>query len=122
MASKLHLGLIEPSAVPGREARREVRNTFAMGLPALAGTGALAYGAARIAGLAGPGPAEMIGAALLGDLVAVAAAALVAYYGTILAERFGADPDTYGIPLVTSVMDLVGALSLVAALAALAIL
>lgn len=122
LASKLHLGLIEPSAVPGREARREVRNTFVMGLPALAGTGALAYGAARIAGLAGPGPADMIGVALLGGLVAVAAAALVAYYGTILAERFGLDPDTYGIPLVTSVMDLVGALTLVAALAALAIL
>ncbi|MYJ14022.1 MAG: magnesium transporter, partial [Acidimicrobiia bacterium] len=46
----------------------------------------------------------------------------VAYYGTILAERFGLDPDTYGIPLVTSVMDLVGALTLVAALAALAVL
>lgn len=122
LASKLHLGLIEPSAVPGREARREVRNTFVMGLPALAGTGALAYGAARIAGLAGPGPADMIGVALLGGLVAVAAAALVAYYGTILAERFGLDPDTYGIPLVTSVMDLVGVLTLVAALAALAIL
>jgi len=122
LASKLHLGLIEPSAVPGREARREVRDTFVMGLPALAGTGALAYGAARIAGLAGPGPADMIGVALLGGLVAVAAAAFVAYYGTILAERFGLDPDTYGIPLVTSVMDLVGALTLVAALAALAIL
>ena len=122
LASKLHLGLIEPSTVPGREARQEVRNTFLMGLPALAGTAALAYAAARIAGLAGPGLAQMIGVALLGGLVAVAAAALVAYYGTILAERFGLDPDTYGIPLVTSVMDLVGALTLVAALAALAIL
>ncbi|MYI19809.1 MAG: hypothetical protein F4121_06955 [Acidimicrobiia bacterium] len=122
LASKLHLGLIEPSAVPGREARQEVRNTFLMGLPALAGTAALAYAAARIAGLAGPGLGQMIGVALLGGLVAVAAAAFVAYFGTILAERFGLDPDTYGIPLVTSVMDLVGALTLVAALAALAIL
>ncbi|MCY3561020.1 MAG: magnesium transporter [bacterium] len=122
LASKLHLGLIEAAAVPGREARREVRNTFVMGLPALAGTGALAYGAAQVADLAGPALGEMIGAALLGGLVAVAAAAFVAYYGTILAERFGLDPDTYGIPLVTSVMDLVGALTLVAALAALAVL
>lgn len=122
LASKLHLGLIEPAAVPGREARREVRTTFVMGLPALAGTGALAYGAARIAGLAGPTLGQMIGAALLGGLVAVAAAAFVAYYGTILAERFGLDPDTYGIPLVTSAMDLIGALTLVAALAALAVL
>lgn len=122
LASKLHLGLIEPAALPGRDARREVRNTFVLGLPVLAGTGALAYGAARVAGLAGPGAGGMIGAALLGGVVAVAVASLVAYYGTILAERVGVDPDTYGIPLVSSAMDLVGALTLVAALAVLGIL
>ena len=122
LASKLHLGLMQPSAMPSRDARREVRNTFAMGLPVLAGTAALAYGAAQLAGLAGPGPAQLIGAALLGGMVATGAAAFVAYYGTILAERFGLDPDTYGIPLVTSVMDLVGALTLVAALGVLGIL
>lgn len=122
LASKLHLGLIEPAALPGRDARREVRNTFLMGLPVLAGTAALAYGAARIADLAGPDAGSMIGAALLGGIVAVAVASFVAYYGTILAERVGLDPDTYGIPLVSSAMDLVGALTLVAALAVLGIL
>ena len=99
-----------------------MRNTFLMGLPVLAGTAALAYGAARIADLAGPDAGSMIGAALLGGIVAVAVASFVAYYGTILAERVGLDPDTYGIPLVSSAMDLVGALTLVAALAVLGIL
>lgn len=122
LASKLHLGLIEPAALPGRDARREVRNTFLLGLPVLAGTAALAYGAARLADLAGPGAGGMIGAALFGGVIAVAVASFVAYYGTILAERAGLDPDTYGIPLVSSAMDLVGALTLVAALAALGIL
>ena len=122
LASKLHLGLIEPAALPGRDARREVRNTFLLGLPVLAGTAALAYGAARLVDLASPGAGGMIGAALLGGVVAVAVASFVAYYGTIVAERVGVDPDTYGIPLVSSAMDLVGALTLVAALAALGIL
>ena len=122
LASKLHLGLIDPAAVPGRDARREVRNMFLLGLPTFAGTAALAYGAARLGDLAGPGAGEMIGAALVGGVIAVAVAAFVAYYGTILAERVGLDPDTYGIPLVTSTMDLVGVLTLVAALAALGIL
>ena len=121
LASKLHLGLIEPSAIPGRDARREMRNTFLMGLPVLAGTAALAYGAAQVFGLAGPGAGGMIGAALLGGVVAVAVASLVAYYGTMIAERVGLDPDTYGFPLVSSAMDLVGALTLVAALSVLAI-
>ena len=122
LASQLHLGLIGPAALPGRDARREVRNTFLLGLPTLAGTAALAYGASRLAGLPGPGAGGLIGAALLGGVVAVAVASFVAYYGTILAERAGLDPDTYGIPLVSSAMDLVGALTLVAALAALGIL
>ena len=122
LASKLHLGLIDPAALPGRDARREVRNTFLLGLPVFAGTAALAYGAARLGDLAIPGAVDVIGAALIGGVIAVAVAAFVAYYGTILAERAGLDPDTYGIPLVTSTMDLVGALTLVAALAALGIL
>jgi mgtE-like transporter len=122
LASKLHLGLIEPAALPGRDARREIRNTFLLGLPVLAGTAALAFGAAELADLAGPRAGGLIGAALVGGVVAVAVASFVAYYGTILAERVGADPDTYGIPLVSSAMDLVGALTLVAALAALGIL
>lgn len=122
LASKLHLGLIEPAALPGRDARREVRNTFLLGLPVLAGTAALAFGAAGLADLAGPGAGDLIGAALVGGVVAVAVASFVAYYGTILAERVGLDPDTYGIPLVSSAMDLVGALTLVAALAALGVL
>ena len=36
----------------------------------------------------------------------------IAYYGTIAAVRTGIDPDTYGIPIVSSTVDLVGALTL----------
>ena len=43
----------------------------------------------------------------------------IAYYGTIAAVRLGIDPDTYGIPLVSSTVDLVGALTLVVAIATL---
>ena len=32
--------------------------------------------------------------------------------------RFGLDPDTYGIPMVTSSLDLVGAFTLIVAVAA----
>jgi mgtE-like transporter len=34
------------------------------------------------------------------------------------AFRFGLDPDTYGIPMVTSTLDLVGAFTLILALVA----
>jgi mgtE-like transporter len=43
----------------------------------------------------------------------------IAYYGAIAAVRTGIDPDTYGIPLVSSTVDLVGALTLIVAIAVL---
>ncbi len=41
---------------------------------------------------------------------------VIAYYGTIAAVRSDIDPDTYGIPLVSSTVDLVGALTLIVAI------
>jgi mgtE-like transporter len=41
----------------------------------------------------------------------------VTYYGTIAAVRVGADPDTYGIPIVSSSVDLIGTLTLIVAIA-----
>ena len=43
-------------------------------------------------------------------------------YSTIAAVRFGLDPDTYGIPLVTSVLDLVGAFTFILAIELLGII
>jgi mgtE-like transporter len=43
----------------------------------------------------------------------------IAYYGAIVAVRTGIDPDTYGIPMVSSTVDLIGALTLIVAIATL---
>ncbi len=56
--------------------------------------------------------------ALLSGGLATLFAVLVAYYSTMAAFRFGLDPDTYGIPVVTSSLDLVGAFTLVLAMVA----
>ena len=50
-----------------------------------------------------------------GGVVATLMASIVAYYSTIASVRIGLDPDTYGIPLVTSVMDLLGVFTLILA-------
>jgi len=46
---------------------------------------------------------------------------VVAYYTTVVAVRFGLDPDTYGIPVVTSTLDFVGAFTLILAIVALGV-
>ena len=79
----------------------------------------VSQGAGSLVDLAGPGAGRLVGVALLGGMLAVVVVVAVAYYGTIAAVRFGADPDTVGIPLVTAVLDLVGAFTLVFAIEAL---
>ena len=60
----------------------------------------------------------MLAVAMLGGMMATIFVVAVAYYGTIVAVRFGLDPDTYGIPMVTSSLDFIGAFTLILAVAA----
>jgi mgtE-like transporter len=76
-------------------------------------TAALAHGAGLSTELPSPGLGQVVSVALVGGVIATVIAVLVAYYGTIAAVRRGLDPDTYGIPLVTSTLDLAGAFTLV---------
>ena len=65
-----------------------------------------------------PGLGDLLLVMLLAGAVATLLVLLVAYYTTMAAFRYGLDPDTYGIPMVLSVLDLVGAFTLILALLA----
>jgi mgtE-like transporter len=60
---------------------------------------------------------QMVAVSLIGGALAMAFVVTVAYYGTIAAYNTGVDPDTYGIPVVSSSVDFVGAFTLVWAIA-----
>ncbi|HSH23073.1 MAG TPA: magnesium transporter [Acidimicrobiales bacterium] len=121
LSSKIHLGVVQVSALPGREARRDIAFVIALAVPVFALNATMAELAARLIGVASPGLAMMIGASLIGGVLAVAISVLIAYYGTLAAVRLGLDPDTYGVPMVTSSIDLAGAFCLVLAIVALGI-
>jgi mgtE-like transporter len=121
LATKLHLGVIEPSAMPARPARDDFVLTFLYAVPVFVLVAVSSDVAAAAAGLASPGVGRMVAASLLGGFLATALAVVIAYYGAIAAFRLGLDPDNHGIPLVTSSLDLVGAFALVLALAVLGI-
>jgi mgtE-like transporter len=53
---------------------------------------------------------------MVGGLLATLVASFIGYYAAVLAHRFGFDPDNHTIPLVTSGMDLLGLICLVAAI------
>lgn len=118
LTSALHLGLIEPAALPSERARADIALTFALAVPLFALVSLVADLGAVVTGLASPGALRMLGIAMLGGILATAFVVLVAYYGAVAALRLGVDPDTYGIPLVTSSVDLVGAFALILAIVA----
>ena len=117
LSTKLHLGLVMPSAVPSGLARVDLATTFALSVPVFALLGFVASVAGGIGGHAGPALGQLVAVAALGGVMATVLVVAVAYYGTLAAVRFGLDPDTYGIPMVTSSLDVVGAFTLIVAIA-----
>jgi mgtE-like transporter len=116
LSSKLLLGLAEPTAVPSGAAREDVALVAALAVPVYVANGAGAHLVARALGEASPGLVDLVAASVLGGLAAMVVVLAIAYYGTIVAVRADIDPDTYGIPLVSSTVDLVGALTLIVAI------
>ncbi len=121
LSTKLHLGLMSPASFPNRDARADGSLILLLGIPVYLFNAIGAHFVGRVLGQASPGLADMAVVSLVGGLVAVLFVVAVAYYGTIAAVRLGADPDTYGIPLVTSSVDFVGAVALILVIVAVGI-
>jgi len=121
LSSKIHLGVVQVTAMPGREARSDISFVVLLAVPVFAANAVVAEAAANLIGVASPGLGLLVAASLIGGLLAVVFAVLIAYYGTLIAVRLGLDPDTYGVPMVTSSIDLVGAFGLILAIVALGI-
>ena len=113
LSTKLHLGLMTPASFPNRDARADGLLILLLGIPVYLFNAFGAHFVGRLLGQASPGLARMALVSLVGGAFAVLFVTAVAYYGTIAAVRFGADPDTYGIPIITSSVDFIGALALI---------
>jgi mgtE-like transporter len=117
LSSKLFLGLVDPQTGPDREARRDISLVFLLAVPVYVFNGFGAHWVAEALGEASPGLGQMVAASLIAGGLALLFVVAVAYYGTVAAYRTGVDPDTYGIPLVSSSVDFVGAFTLIIAIA-----
>lgn len=116
IATKLHLGTIELSRSPWRAAAEDILLVFVYAVPVFVFLGLSSTVAAHVVGAASPGLVRMLGVTLLAGFLATAGAVIVGFYSAVATYRFGLDPDNHGIPLVTSSLDLLGALSLILAI------
>jgi mgtE-like transporter len=116
LASKLHLGIIEPKARPQRAARDDFALIAMLAIPVFIFVGLSADIVGAIFGYASPGALRIVGVSLVGGLIAIGVAIPVAYYSSVATYRLGLDPDNFGVPILTSSMDLVGAVALILAI------
>jgi len=118
LSTHFHLGLDDATPLPSRSSLREARSVGLVAVPVFVLCSVLAHWASVATGQTTPGLGDLLLVMLLAGAVATLLVLLVAYYTTMAAFRYGLDPDTYGIPMVLSVLDLVGAFTLVLALLA----
>src|SRR5918992_1414579 len=120
LSSKIHLGLLAPRGIPPVHTFRDFTliYIFATGVYIFIGGASHVVTVAIFSADASPGFLTMIGISTLAGLIAATAAAFAAYYGSIVSYRVGLDPDTYGIPIITAAVDLLGFMSLIIALIA----
>ncbi len=118
LSTQFHLGLDDATPLPSRASLRDMRALVALAVPVFMLAAVVAHVAAATTGQTTPGFADLLALALLAGLAATLFVTVVAYYTTMAAVRFDLDPDTYGIPVVTSTLDLAGAFTLILAMVA----
>jgi mgtE-like transporter len=116
IATKLHLGTVELSRSPWRAVGEDILLVYVYAVPVFFLLGVSADVVAALFDLTSPGVLEMIGVSMLAGAFATTAAVVVGYYGAVATYRLGLDPDNHGIPIVTSSLDFLGAVSLILAI------
>jgi mgtE-like transporter len=116
VATKLHLGVLDPSRFSLRAVAEDVTLVFVIALPIFLVLGLAADVLAVVADLGSPGAAEMVGLMLLAGILATVLSCAVAYGAALITYRLGWDPDNNGVPLVSSASDFLGAASLIVSL------
>jgi mgtE-like transporter len=119
VSTKLHLGTLMPGRGSLRAVGEDIILVYMYAVPVFFLLGVSADIAAAAAGLKSPGSLEMIGVSMLAGSMATTFAVFVGFYGAVAAYRLGLDPDNHGIPIVTSSLDLFGAVALILAIVAL---
>jgi mgtE-like transporter len=109
ITSKLRIGVITPSGLPGAPAVLDASIVTGLAVFVFALIGAIAFGLGTLTGLPGmPSAARLIWGAMLAGLIVTPVTIVAGYYLAIVTYRFDLDPDNHGVPIITSVMDLSG--------------
>lgn len=108
LSSKLQLGVIAPRGVPERPALLDGGIVTVFAAVVFAVIGLTGFGLAVLTGLDPTSLESLMGGTLLAGLFTLPVLMAAGYYVAISTTRFGLDPDNYGVPIITALMDLTG--------------
>lgn len=121
LSTSLHLGMISPTIKPSREAFEDFSVVALLGMTLFPAIGVLAFVASSTLNLEFPSLSLVVTACLYAGLMIACVVSFLSYYAAILSTRFGLDPDSVVIPMISGLMDFLGTNSLIFALVSLGI-
>ena len=114
LSTEMHTGEVNPSFLPERGVVHHFIISYLYTLILLPLLALIAHSAAVLMGLNSPGLGMLVIISLVAGLAVMTLVNAVAYATASLSFRYGLDPDNFGIPVITSLIDLIGAATLVA--------
>lgn len=109
LATAMHTGAVAASFLPGREVIPYISATYLYAFVLLPFLGFVAQAAAFVLGLASPGLLPLILISLVAGLAVTTIICVIAYGVAAISFSRGLDPDNFGIPVITTAVDALGA-------------
>lgn len=121
LSSKLQLGVIGARALPEPPARVDGGIVTVFAVVIFAVIGVVGFLLAATTGLDPPAFILMLGGTLLAGLLALPVLMGAGYYVAVGTTESGLDPDNYGVPFITGLMDLSGVVCILFAMSLLGV-
>jgi len=116
LSSMLHIGTVDPKPLPEKVVSANFAVIYLLSIFLFLLVGILSYSVGIHLGIATPSVVKMLFISLFGGILCTTFLNFASYYIAILSFKFGMDPDNDTIPLITTLTDIVGVLSLLFAM------
>jgi mgtE-like transporter len=112
VATKLHLGLLDPGRFSLRAIGEDLVLVYVLSTAIFLVLGVGAAGVAELLGLSAPSTVSLLAASVLAGGLATTMTNAIGYGAALATYRLELDPDNFGIPLTAACSDLLGAIAL----------
>ena len=117
IGTEMHMGLIDPKLIPQKLVWGHFLENYVYAVVILPLMAVLAHYAAVLFNISTPGLVPMLLITLLAGVIVITVMNILGYLTAVITYRVGFDPDNFGVPVVTSSIDLIGASALLLVMA-----